>query len=70
MAICVVSSEGDVLTHFFVDREKVNAELYLKEYLYTILLCMVETKSVCGSKSASSDYIWNYCIHVFLIIYL
>jgi hypothetical protein len=28
MALCVVSSEGDVFTHFFANREKVNAEVY------------------------------------------
>ena len=28
MTICVVSREGDVLTHFFANREKANAEVY------------------------------------------
>ena len=28
MATCVVSGEGNVLTHFLADREKVNAEVY------------------------------------------
>ena len=30
MTICVVSSEGDVFTHFFAPQEKVNAEVYFR----------------------------------------
>ena len=33
MAICAVSSEGEMLTHFIADHEKVNAEVYFLEKL-------------------------------------
>ena len=43
MALCVTSSEGDVLTHFFADREKVNAAVYCKVLEDKIIPWMKDT---------------------------
>lgn len=52
MALCVVSSEGDVLTHFFADREKVNAAIYCKVLEDKIIPWMKD-------KAAGMEYVFQ-----------
>ena len=48
----MVSSEGDVLTHFFADREKVNAEVYCKVLEDKIIPWMKE-------KGTSNEFVFQ-----------
>ena len=52
MAICVVSSEGDVLTHFFAEKEKVNAAVYCKVLEDKIIPWMKD-------KAAGREYVFQ-----------